>query len=286
MCRLHVWRHPAHPCRTGATIRGGIVAGFREGFVEADGFRIRYMEAGDGAPLVHLHGAGGMRISPAHELLARKYRVIAFEMPGFGSSAENTRTQNQAELAQTMAAAAGALGLDRFNLWGTSFGGKTALWLTAQAPERLNALVLESPAAIRAPGGRAPSGSPEEIARALFAHPERVAPLPPADPAIAARTGHLVARLRGPDRDPELEAHFPKIATPALVLFGTLDRVTPPELGRHYKAALPNCNLVLVYDAAHAIGTDRPEAFCEVVADFLERHEAFIISRSETLINP
>ena len=35
--------------------------GFREGFVEADGFRIRYMEAGQGAPLMHLHGAGGMR---------------------------------------------------------------------------------------------------------------------------------------------------------------------------------------------------------------------------------
>jgi pimeloyl-ACP methyl ester carboxylesterase len=262
------------------------VTDFREAFVEADGFRIRYMAAGDGPPLVHLHGAGGMRISPAHELMAQKYRVIAFEMPGFGASAENTRTQDQAGLARTMAAAAAVLGLDRFNLWGTSFGGKTALWLAAQEPERLTALVLESPAAIRLPGGRSPSGTPEEIARALFAHPERVAPLPPQDPAVVAQTGRLVARLRGPDRDPALEANFPNIATPALVLFGTLDRVTPPELGRHYKAALPNCNLVLVYDAAHAIGTDRPAAFAEVVTDFLERHEAFIISRSETLINP
>ena len=262
------------------------MAEFREAFVEADGFRIRYAEAGDGPPLVHLHGAGGLRISPAHELLAQKYRIIAFEMPGFGASAENTRTKDQAELARTLAAAAGALGLDRFNLWGTSFGGKTALWLAAQAPELLTALVLESPAAIRQPGGRAPSGTPEEIARALFAHPERVPPLPPADPAVVAQTGRLVARLRGPERDPDLEARFPAIATPALVLFGTLDRVTPSELGRHYKAALPNCNLVLVYDAAHAIGTDRPEAFCEVVSDFLERHEAFIISRHETLINP
>jgi len=262
------------------------VTDFREAFVEADGFRIRYMEAGDGPPLVHLHGAGGMRISPAHELLADKYRVIAFEMPGFGASAENIRTKDQAELALTMMAAAAALGLDRFNLWGTSFGGKTALWLAAQAPDRLTALVLESPAAIRSPGGRAPSGTPEEVARALFAHPERLPPLPPQDPAIAAQTGRLVARLRGPDRDPTLEAHFREITTPTLVLFGTLDRVTPPELGRHYKAGLPNCNLVLVYDAAHAIGTDRPEAFAEVVTDFIERHEAFIISRNETLINP
>ena len=36
---------------------------FREDFVEADGFRIRYMEAGQGMPLVHLHGAGGMRMT-------------------------------------------------------------------------------------------------------------------------------------------------------------------------------------------------------------------------------
>ena len=259
---------------------------FREAFIEADGFRIRYAEAGNGPPLVHLHGAGGMRISPAHRLLAEKYRVIAFEMPGFGASAENTRSKDQAELALTMANAATALDLDRFNLWGTSFGGKTALWLAAQAPERLTALVLESPAAIRPPGGRAPSGTPQEMARALFAHPERVPPLPPQDPAVAAQAGRLVARLRGPDRDPALEARFPEIATPTLVLFGTLDRVTPPDLGRHYKAALPNCNLVLVYDAAHAIGTDRPEAFAEVVTDFLERREAFIISQSETLINP
>lgn len=259
---------------------------FHEHHVEADGFRIRYMEAGDGEPLVHLHGAGGLRLNPAHELLAQRYRVIAFEMPGFGASAENTRTRNQAELAATMATAAADLGLDRFNLMGTSFGGKTALFLAAQAPERVRALVLEAPAAIRPEGSRPPSGTPEQVARMLFAHPERVAPLPPPDPEIQAQTARLVTRLRGPDRDPALEALLPAIATPTLVLFGTLDRVIPSQMGRHYKAAMPNCNLVLVYDAGHAIGTDRPEAFCEVVGDFLERHEAFIISRSETLINP
>lgn len=259
---------------------------FRENHVDADGFRIRYIEAGEGPAVVHLHGAGGLRRNPSHALLARDHRVIAFEMPGFGVSPENTRTADQADLARTMLAAASALGLDRFNLWGTSFGGRTALHLATQAPERVAALVLESPAAIRLPGGRAASGTPEEVARMLFAHPERVAPLPPPDPEIQARTGRLVARLRGPDRDPALEAAMAGLATPTLVLFGTLDRVTPAELGRHYKAILPNCNLVLVYDAAHAIATDRPQAFVEVVGDFLARREAFIISRHETLINP
>jgi pimeloyl-ACP methyl ester carboxylesterase len=259
---------------------------FRERHVEADGFRIRYLEAGDGPPLVHLHGAGGLRLSPGHELLAERRRVIAFEMPGFGGSAENTRSKDQAGLAQTMLGAADALGLDRFDLWGTSFGGKTALFLAAHAPERVSALVLEAPAAIRPNGSRPPSGTPEEIARRLYAHPERVPPQPAPDPEIQAKVGRLVVRLRGPDRDPALEALLPNIATPTLVLFGTLDRVIPSEMGRHYKAAMPNCSLVLVYDAGHAIGTDRPDAFREVVDDFLERREAFIISRNETLIHP
>ena len=80
-------------------------AGFSENLVDADGFRIRYREAGDGAPLVHLHGAGGLRLTPAHDLLARHFRVIAFEMPGFGLSPENSRTKTMADLASTMARA-------------------------------------------------------------------------------------------------------------------------------------------------------------------------------------
>ena len=59
---------------------------FREGYVDADGFTIRYMQAGEGAPLVHLHGAGGLRLTPAHELLARRYRVVAYNNRGYPPS--------------------------------------------------------------------------------------------------------------------------------------------------------------------------------------------------------
>jgi pimeloyl-ACP methyl ester carboxylesterase len=261
-------------------------AEFEEGHVEADGFRIRYMEAGHGPPLVHLHGAGGLRLTPSHDLLSRQFRVIAFEMPGFGQSPENTRTRTMAGLASTMARAVGNLGIDAFNLMGTSFGAKTALWLALQQRERVLALVLEAPAAIRPEGAQPPSGSPEEMARRLYAHPERLPAIPPPDPAVQAKTRQLVGRLRGPDRDTDLERELAGLATPTLVLFGTVDRVIPPDMGHIYKELMPNCHLVFVYDAAHAISTDRPEAFAEVVADFLERHEAFIISRTPTVIHP
>jgi len=259
---------------------------FSEGYVEADGFRIRYMEAGQGAPLVHLHGAGGLRITPGHDLLSRHSRVVAFEMPGFGQSPENKRTATMPELASTMAQAIRRLGLDTFNLMGTSFGGKTALWLALQAPQSVLALVLEAPGAIRQEGAESPAGSPEEIARRLYAHPERIGAMPAVSLAIRAKTQALVRRLRGPDRDADLESRLPELTVPTLVLFGTLDQVIAPAMGRVYKELIPNCQLVFVYDAAHAISTDRPEAFTDVVVDFLERHEAFVVSRTETVIHP
>jgi pimeloyl-ACP methyl ester carboxylesterase len=120
----------------------------------------------------------------------------------------------------------------------------------------------------------------------LFGHPERMDPLPALDAAVAAKQRTLVGRLRGPDRDAALEDRMRGLVVPVLVVFGTLDRVMPPEMGRHYKALLPNCHLVFVYDAGHLIGAERPEAFAEVVGDFLERREAFVISRRETLIYP
>ena len=261
---------------------------FEEGFVEADGFRIRYMEAGKGVPLVHLNGAGGLRLTPAHDLLSRQCRVIAFEMPGFGHSRENTRTRDMAELASTMGRAIENLGIADFNLMGTSFGGETALWLAVQQPQRVSALVLEAPAAIRPEWLQPPSNSDsaEEIARRLHAHPEQPPPSAQPDPAIREKHLRLVMRLGGPPRDADLEKRLPELAVPTLVLFGTLDAMIPPEMGHLYKELIPNSHLVFVYDAGHVIGAERPEAFTEVVADFLERREAFVISRTETVIHP
>lgn len=253
----------------------------REGHVEADGFRIRYLEAGEGPALVVLHGAGGLRVSRAHELLAERRRVVLFEMPGFGASPADERTASVQELAGTMAAAASALGLERFDLLGNSFGGIVALWLALAAPGRVESLVLAAPAAIRER-----AAGPEEIESSLYVHPENRPPGPPPDPETVARRQALVRRLAGNLRDPELERRLAELSLPVLVAFGTEDRVTPPELGRHYLELLPNAYLVLVYDAGHAVDGDRPEAFAALAGDFLERKEQFLSSRRSGLITP
>jgi pimeloyl-ACP methyl ester carboxylesterase len=261
------------------------VAEFKEGFVQADGFHIRYMEAGEGPVLVHLHGGGGLRLTPAHDLLSRRFRVIVFEMPGFGAD-ENTRTKSMPEMAATMVAATAAMDLGHFRLMGTSFGGKVALWMAVQNPGLITALILEGSGAIRPEGHTPVSGSPEEIARRLYAHPERMAPMRAVDPALAARRRALTVRLLGPGRDAALEAAMRGLGMPVLVLFGTRDGVIPPEMGRLYKDLIPDAHLVFVYDAGHEIGSERPEAFVEVVGDFLERNDAFVINRLETVLLP
>jgi pimeloyl-ACP methyl ester carboxylesterase len=265
----------------GLSERVDIGGGFAEGRVVAGGFEVRYGEAGDGPPLVCLHGAGGLTLTRSHELLAERYRVIAFETPGFGESPVNDRSASLADLAATMRDAVAALGLDRCSVWGTSFGGKLALWLAVQDPDRLDALVLAAPAAIRLRTGSLPPA--EELPALLYAHPERV-PVARLSPEVDAKQRKLVGRLIGPPRDAELETEMRRLEVPTLVLFGTLDRITPPELGRHYRELLPRCHFVIVYDAAHAIAADRPEAFAAVVGDFLERREEFIVRRESGLL--
>ena len=259
--------------------------GFRDEFVDADGFRIRYQQAGEGPTIVHLHDAGGLRLTLAHDLLSRSFRVIAFEMPGFGA-AENQKTQTVQDLATTIAAAAQALGLSRFNLIGTSFGGTVASWMAAQRRDLVAALVLDAPSVIRPEGSEAVSGSPEEIAQRLYAHPDRVPSAPAVEPAMTARRLTFLRRLRGPARDTALEEGLRGLAIPTLVLFGTQDKVIPAEMGRIYKELIPDAHLVFVYDAGHALMVERPEAFAEVVTDFFERTDAFIISRTKTVVFP
>jgi pimeloyl-ACP methyl ester carboxylesterase len=259
---------------------------FTEGFVEADGFRIRYQQAGVGEALVHIHGAGGMRFTPAHELLSQQRRVIVFEVPGFGESPANERSKSMADLGRTMNQAMAALGVERYAVWGTSFGGKLALFMALDKPEAMEALVLESPAAIRPEGHVRPKGTPEQTAAMLYAHPERQPAPPPLAPAILEKQEALIARVMGPNRDPALEDHLGEIEAPTLVLFGTQDRMIPPETGSVYKERMKSSYFILVYDAGHAIAADRPEAFAGLAGDFLERQERFIVSAEPTVIHP
>jgi pimeloyl-ACP methyl ester carboxylesterase len=258
---------------------------FVEHFVEADGFRIRYLEAGAGEPLIWFHGGGGLHLNRMHDLLAEKRRVIAFEVPGFGISPVNDRTKTMAELAGTMAQATAALGIDKYGVMGISFGGKLALWTAILFPDKVQAAVLLAPAAIR-PENTRPPMDPAQLRALMFAHPERLPPMPPPDPELMKKSIGLAIRIIGPDRDAEMEACMPDCKVPVLVLMGTEDRLIPPVMGRHYREKLADAYVVMVYDAAHALDVERPEAVFAVADDFLSRQDKFVVSNENGVIFP
>jgi len=131
---------------------------FIERFVQAGGLEIRYLEAGQGTPVVVLHGSDGLTSSPLNNLLARRFRVIAFEIPGFGQSAGQERPRLMRDLAQTLTEAGAAIGLERYGLVSTTNSAPLVLWQAIDAPERIDALVLISPLAL-VPEGRIASST-------------------------------------------------------------------------------------------------------------------------------
>ena len=85
-----------------------LTAAFKESQIEVDGFNLRYWESAPPHPLgaiVILEGLTSGQ-SSLREALGRDYRVIALELPGFGDSPANDRSQSVSELARTMAQAA------------------------------------------------------------------------------------------------------------------------------------------------------------------------------------
>ena len=253
--------------------------------VEAAGFTVRCWEAGDGATIVWLPGEGGPRMSRALDLLAQRFRVVAVELPGWGEQPNDVADLDG--LADQVDDVAGALGLDSYHLLGTSLGGACALHLVTRHPERVVSLTLEAPAEIRT-GSPDPAGmTPDELVGASRAHPERPPHPAPPDAAFAARLGPTIERLLGTGQvDEAFLARLGEVTTRTLVLFGDADGIIDPANGPILKRAMPNAVLLYVYDAAHDIQADRPEAFADVVGDFVRRGMNFLVNDADGLINP
>jgi pimeloyl-ACP methyl ester carboxylesterase len=118
-------------------------------FIDVDGVRLHYVERGEGVPVVLLHGNGSMiqdfATSGVLDRAAERYRVIAFDRPGYGYSVRPRgrlwTPQAQAEL---LYKALGKLGVDRAIVVGHSWGTLVAVALASRHPESVRSLVLLS----------------------------------------------------------------------------------------------------------------------------------------------
>lgn len=150
-------------------------------------------------------------------------------------------------MAHTLNQAAASIGLDHYVLIGSADSASLALWQAIDGPDHIDGLVLISPTVLLSEGHTDTNGAAPEAA--------------------------LIGR-------------FGDVHAATLVLFGTNDATVPPETGRRYVEQLPDCYYALMYDAGHAIETERPQALYEAVCDFVERRGTFIVERKSTAITP
>src|SRR4029077_14343566 len=105
------------------------------------------LEAGEGPPVVLLHGLGATNASmlPTLAELARDHRVLAPDLPGFGDSEKPVRAYDPAFYARWLVEFLDATGVERAVVIGNPMGGRIAIEVGLTAPERVDRLVLFAP---------------------------------------------------------------------------------------------------------------------------------------------
>lgn len=106
------------------------------------------MDAGSGEPVVLIHGLGATKASflPTIAALAPGYRTLAVDLPGFGDSDKPLSGSYDARFfARSIVALLDALGLERAHMIGNSMGGRVAIELGLEFPDRVGRLVLLAP---------------------------------------------------------------------------------------------------------------------------------------------
>ena len=262
----------------------GTAAAPAAGRLEVSGGTIGYLSAGEGPPLLFLHGGGGAgQWHEAFTIWSREHRVICPEHPGFATSDELPEIEGVDDLVYHYLEVMDLLGLERPAIVGASFGGWLAAELAVHSPERVGALALLSPVGLRLaehPITDVFFLKPAEIPLALFADPARM-PMPDGPPDVDAllaiyRDQTALARFTWAPfmANPKLERRLPRITAPTLVLWPEQDRIVPREHAERYAERIPGAVLRTIPDCGHALYFEKPEEVAQAVGAFLSEAAA------------
>ncbi|MFD9934134.1 alpha/beta fold hydrolase [Streptomyces massasporeus] len=277
------------------------VPAMQEHLLNVDGKKIFVAEAGQGVPVLLLHGGGPgasgvSNYSRNIAELAVEFRVIVPDLPGYGRSSKGIDIADPfGALATGIRGVLDQLGLERAHFVGNSYGGACALRLALDTPQRVDRMVLMGPGgigttrALPTPGlnrllnyytGEGPSRPKlEKFIRDYLVF--NAAHIP--DSIIDARyqdsiDPEVVAAppLRRPKSlralwkmDFTRDKRLNRLAVPTLVLWGAEDKVNRPSGGRMLAERLPNCDLYEVANTGHWVQWERAELFNQLCADFL-----------------
>lgn len=250
--------------------------------IDVDGVQIELIEAGEGRPLLFLHGMEGIDpTAPWFRTLAERHRVIAPFHPGFGHSERPDEFRTVADLAYFHLELARALELEDAILMGAGFGGWLAAEVAVRSIERFSQVVLIDPLGIKVGG---PSErhitdmhalASEDLAAKLWHDPSRGE----RDySAMDDRTLLGIARSRESFayfgwkpymNNPGLRRWLRRIRIPALLVWGESDGIVDREYVDAFAAELPDARLETIAAAGHYPHVEQPERFLALVESFL-----------------
>ena len=252
---------------------------------------VEYRREGSGPDLLLLHSlltemTVFERIVPR---LTQMHRVTRLNLPGFGAS-DPVALESVADHADHVARTMDALALPRtVDVFGNGFGAFVALELALRHGERLGRLIVADTAPGFPEAAKAPFRGMAEKVRAsgvsaildtaigrMFpaafqaAHPEivaaRKAALASADAECFARACLALAAL-------DLRPRLSGISNPALVMCGTLDQTTPPELAREVARMIPGAVYREIEGSGHCPMLEQPDALLAMIDSFVSgRH--------------
>ena len=274
--------------------RAALEAAYPGDYRTVDGVRLRLRDTGprDGPAVILVHGFGSSLDTwePWARALSTRYRVIRFDLPGFGlTGADPTGDYTDAREIKILVDLMDQLSVARASLIGNSLGGRIVWNFAALHPERVSRLVLVSPDGFASPGFAygvapktplmmralpyvAPRGLLKANLAAAYANPNHLSDAtlsryrdmmlaPGVRPAILARMGQVILR----DPAPTLA----RIQAPTLLLWGEQDHMIPIANSADYLKDLPHASLVRLPNLGHVPFEEDPVTSLLPVERFL-----------------
>lgn len=257
------------------------------------GYRTNYHDAGSGPPVVLLHGSGAGVSGWANwrgqmPVFSERFRVLVPDLVGFGYTErlEGFEYRLMETWVEQMLAFFDALGLERVDVVGNSFGGSVALALAVRAPQRIRRMVLMGSGGVREPmtaeldelWGYTPSVDNMKKIMQIMAYDHALVTSEIAELRYRAslRPGvqETFERLFPPPRQRWLDAQVQPdealraLEHPVLIVHGREDRVMPPAGSFKLLELLPNAQLHVFGKCGHWTMIEHRDRFNRLVADF------------------
>ncbi|MDH4344868.1 MAG: alpha/beta hydrolase [Thermoleophilia bacterium] len=275
-----------------------------EGFTEVNGVNLWHRISGEGEPVVQIHGAGfgHFNLDPVTPLIADAgFQVVDYDQRGYGASDKPLQHYDMEVFADDLVGLMDALGIERAHVHGTSMGGMVAIVVAGKYPERTHTVVINCAAAKLGRMGRLifknwidianmdPDGPGSRLLAELIAWQavnKRFLESPEGE-GIADVCQQI---LRDSNRrevftavcqamnDMDITSWLPKITSPALVLGGDEDIMTPWDQGpdgvgqEGIYQGIAGAEKHVIAGAGHSTIFDATEEHGRAVVDFLRRH--------------